>query len=334
MKCFIIMPFADEFDTVKEAIKTAVTNTNNDYFRADEYYKVGKISEQICFMIDESDVCICDITKNNPNVIWELGYAYSKNKKVILIAQDTKEIFFDIKIERTIIYDKNNIKNSLIQRLEVFLSSINRDIINQSIEEYFEKNHYKGYGNIIGSPHIDNTPFSYFNIRKFAKNHIFIAAQDHYFLTKNENRERYKNSILEFLVGNPDRKIDIMITDERERNKFSHKTWQYVTADRFIDDLYDAIKFYKDLFISYEKIESKKGILSIHKVLFIPITISFIDPEEENGFLIISPNAYEDEGMKRPFYAFSKRRNEEMFIEYWSPYKKKYEEIKKSNILE
>ncbi len=172
------------------------------------------------------------------------------------------------------------------------------------------------------------------SIKKFVKRHIFIAAQDHYFLTKNENREKYKNSILDFLIGNPERKVDIMITDERIKNRYSHKTWQYVTADRFITDLNDAIQFYQELIIYYDNIKGKKGTLSIHKVTFIPITISFIDPEEENGFLILSPNAYEDEGMKRPFYAFSKKRNEEMFIEYWSPYKKKYEEIKDSNILE
>ncbi len=163
MKCFVIMPFAKEFDLVKEAIKTGVTNTNNIFYRADEDYRSGKVTEQICKMIDECDICICDITKNNPNVIWELGYAYSKEKRIILLVQDTKEIFFNIKIERTIIYNLDNIKNTLIQHLEIFLTNIAIDISNQPIEEYFEKNKYNGYSKIIGSPHIDNTPFSYFS---------------------------------------------------------------------------------------------------------------------------------------------------------------------------
>lgn len=47
MKCFVIMPFSKQFDSVKTAIKTAVTNVGLKYVRADEYYKAGKITDQL-----------------------------------------------------------------------------------------------------------------------------------------------------------------------------------------------------------------------------------------------------------------------------------------------
>ena len=66
MKCFVIMPFSEQFDNVKIAIKEAVTNVGLDYFRADEYYKSGTITNQVINKIQNAQICIYDITGNNP----------------------------------------------------------------------------------------------------------------------------------------------------------------------------------------------------------------------------------------------------------------------------
>ena len=69
---------------------------------------------------------IADITPNNPNVYYEVGYADALNKPLILIA-DRKEGLkpFDVRAYRTIFYE-NSIggKNRIESDLKAYLKTI------------------------------------------------------------------------------------------------------------------------------------------------------------------------------------------------------------------
>jgi len=45
----------------------------------------------ICEMIDVKDIFICDLTYLNPNVLFELGYAIAKKKRVWIIRDSNIE---------------------------------------------------------------------------------------------------------------------------------------------------------------------------------------------------------------------------------------------------
>jgi len=174
MICFVIMPFTEEFDNIEKEIRRSVTNSGYEYLIAKEYYSSGKITEQIIQMIEKSDICICDLTNNNPNVIWELGYAYTKQKIIVLVAQSTDDLFFDIKIDRAIIYDKDKLSTSLTQKLDLFLSESKKRIKEKSIEDYYYSNPYKKYSQVIGANNLQDTPWDFFNLVKRAKTIFFL----------------------------------------------------------------------------------------------------------------------------------------------------------------
>ena len=54
--------------------------------------------------IIEADFVIADLTARNPNVFYELEIAHSVGKPVILLAQDTADVPFDIRDNRVITY--------------------------------------------------------------------------------------------------------------------------------------------------------------------------------------------------------------------------------------
>jgi hypothetical protein len=65
---------------------------------------------------------MADITGNNPNVFYEAGYAAGIGKEIVLISQK-QEIPFDLRTERQITYDPQDIY-SLVNQLGELLSAI------------------------------------------------------------------------------------------------------------------------------------------------------------------------------------------------------------------
>lgn len=94
-RAFIIMPMdsrtADEHTeniSVKNAIFLGAKEAGIIASRSDDIIDNNSqiIIQKVYQNIDDSQICIVDLTKNRPNCYLELGYARAKNKKVILIA--------------------------------------------------------------------------------------------------------------------------------------------------------------------------------------------------------------------------------------------------------
>jgi len=82
---FVIMPFAKKMNPVYVAIRDACGLVGVACKRSDEIVEVGKITEQLYEALQGADVIIADITRRNPNVMYELGWAHARNKPVILL---------------------------------------------------------------------------------------------------------------------------------------------------------------------------------------------------------------------------------------------------------
>lgn len=107
--CFVLMPFSEPFDIVyHEIIKPIVVSNGIEVLRADDIYGPGIIMEQIRSAIQQSRFCISDVTGRNPNVLYELGIAQTLGKPTILLVQDMKDVPFDLKTNRFILYDIKN----------------------------------------------------------------------------------------------------------------------------------------------------------------------------------------------------------------------------------
>ena len=112
-KCFIVMPFNEKRDYMyNNAIKKAL-NENGVYvfddrvYRLDESFRFGSIPKELQEKLYSADLIIADISEENLNVFYEIGYAYALNKLVLLL-RDSKtnvKVPFDIRSDRYIEYD-------------------------------------------------------------------------------------------------------------------------------------------------------------------------------------------------------------------------------------
>ena len=112
-KCFVISPIGSEGSKIRKdadevfkfIIQPAMHKFDITPFRSDHLDKPGKISEQVFQEIKDANLCIADLTGNNPNVFYELAIAQMLNKPVIIIIKKGQKIPFDVKDFRIIQYD-------------------------------------------------------------------------------------------------------------------------------------------------------------------------------------------------------------------------------------
>jgi len=106
---FMLSPFGDPFDGYfHKVLKPGLKEYGHKLVRADESYAPGVIIHSIFQSILDSDIVVADITRRNPNVFYELGIAHSYAKQVIIIAQSTDELPFDVQHMRCIDYDPSD----------------------------------------------------------------------------------------------------------------------------------------------------------------------------------------------------------------------------------
>ncbi len=151
------MPFDDAFnDTYKLGIKETAAQLDISAERVDEQIFQEGILERIYRQIDVSDLIIADMSGQNPNVFYEVGYAHAKEKLCILMTKNADDIPFDLKHHRHIVYGesisglkeslaaelvwaKNEIENVRSSKIQVKLKGISGNL---------EKNKYFAKGDV------------------------------------------------------------------------------------------------------------------------------------------------------------------------------------------
>lgn len=127
--CFVLMPFDKPFDDVyRLIIAPAVREAGLEVMRADQIFTPGSIMEQIRSAIQQSRLCIADLTGRNPNVLYELGIAQTLGKPSILMAQDINDVPFDVRQYRVIQYENQLLnvektQKTLLRTISVALGS-------------------------------------------------------------------------------------------------------------------------------------------------------------------------------------------------------------------
>jgi len=126
-ECFVVMQFTEEFNNLyQEVIKPTCEDYGYTVTRADDTYTNGLIIEDITRAIRESSLVIADITPDNPNVFYEVGFAHGIDKPTILLSdRERQKLPFDVSGFRTLFYD-NTIggKSEVEQRLKKHLENI------------------------------------------------------------------------------------------------------------------------------------------------------------------------------------------------------------------
>lgn len=114
------MPFKDKFqDVYKLGIKETAAQLGIIAERVDEQIYAEGILERIYRQIELADIIIADMSGQNANVFYEVGYAHAKSKLCILLTSNADDIPFDLKHHRHIVYGEsiNSLREKLLEEL-------------------------------------------------------------------------------------------------------------------------------------------------------------------------------------------------------------------------
>jgi hypothetical protein len=110
--CFFVTPIGHSnsperkrADNIKRYILNEVFAGKFKVIRADELPQPGSITHQVIKMLYDADLVVADLTGANPNVVYELAVRHSFNKISIHLIDKAEQIPFDLKDERTVVFD-------------------------------------------------------------------------------------------------------------------------------------------------------------------------------------------------------------------------------------
>lgn len=129
-KCFVIQPFDnDKFDKrFVDIFEPAIIKAGFDAYRIDKDLSVRIPIDEIEKGISESAFCFAEITSDNPNVWYELGYAFACNKDVVMVCSDERQskFPFDIQHRHVITYktsstsDFTTLEDTITRKIKAF----------------------------------------------------------------------------------------------------------------------------------------------------------------------------------------------------------------------
>jgi hypothetical protein len=127
-KCFVIQPFdKGVYDKrYRDVLKPALNSAGLEPYRVDEDPNASIPIEKIEEGIRASAAVLADITENNPNVWFEVGYAIAAGKEVVFICSDDRETPFPfdvqhrniIRYETESVSDFETLQKKLVPRLK------------------------------------------------------------------------------------------------------------------------------------------------------------------------------------------------------------------------
>lgn len=113
--CFVISPIGDEKSEERRHADMVLHRIIEPAFsdilpkckvvRADKYSSPGSIPDRIVRSINESDICIADLSFLNSNVFYELGICHALRKVVVHMAKYGTKLPFDNYQQYTIFFD-------------------------------------------------------------------------------------------------------------------------------------------------------------------------------------------------------------------------------------
>lgn len=105
-KVFVLMAFTAKLKRIyDDHIKKAVLQVKLDVGRADDFCSSEEIMKDVWSAIHAAHLVIADCTGRNPNVFYEIGIAHTLGKETILISQSLKDVPFDLRRLRVIVYE-------------------------------------------------------------------------------------------------------------------------------------------------------------------------------------------------------------------------------------
>lgn len=132
---FVVMQYGGKYDAlytslIKPIAAQALDAHGAEDFtvevsRVDERLDPGVITDDIERQISEAAVVVAEVTPDNPNVFYEVGYARALSKPVIFLARSGRDLPFDIMGNRCIFYGStDSARRRAEEKLKASLASV------------------------------------------------------------------------------------------------------------------------------------------------------------------------------------------------------------------
>ncbi|CAJ0689248.1 hypothetical protein LMG19089_00459 [Ralstonia edaphis] len=90
--CFVIQPFNELYNKRFDSLyKPAIEAAGMTAYRVDQDPSATVLVESIEANIKRAAVCLADISEDNPNVWYELGFAYAAGRPVVMACSDERQ---------------------------------------------------------------------------------------------------------------------------------------------------------------------------------------------------------------------------------------------------
>lgn len=225
--CFIVTPIGGDNTDIRRAAEGVIDAViiptlselgfNEDAIRvAHRMANAGSINKQLIRRILEDDLVVVNLTKLNPNVMYELAVRHAVRKPVIQICERNTSLPFDIIDERTIFYDNDmkggiELKEKFVIAVQEALKEKNPDNpIYRATEELniLKVNESKEEVNLSKYilDRLDSLESNIVNINRnntsssIRKNKNYVEAKITVFAKDNSTSEDITNYLLEILI--------------------------------------------------------------------------------------------------------------------------------------
>ncbi len=168
-ECFVIMPISDtdgypkgHFEEVySELICPAVIAAGFNPTRADKIAASNLIHVDVISRAINAELCICDLSSKNPNVMFEYGIRQAFDKPTVLIKDDKTDRIFDLSGMRDIVYNSDLRIRSIIQKQNEIKKAIEETIAQQGASgQIFSLVQLLSLSKAAQLPESNNTPES------------------------------------------------------------------------------------------------------------------------------------------------------------------------------
>ncbi len=171
---------------------------------------------------------------------------------------------------------------------------------------------------------IGKSKYDYWHLAKKANKQIILCGQNHYYLSIKKINE-FTESIKEL----QSKEVEVIMLMDDVRFIETSIAWLTVNAPNFNylknykafdkeklkqnEYFNQLIKATSNLYELQSKCPNFKVLTKPH----VPISMTFVDPEEHDGFIVIPQNFFNYKHINRPYFLVHKKWSKEVFDSYW-----------------
>lgn len=113
INALILAPLDTSYERVRDVVHRSLRKRSIQLITLDDLLKPGAVlANAVTDAIRTADLIVADVSRKNPNVLYELGFAHALRKPTLLLlsADEASEIPVDLAGYQMIIYDPKNLR--------------------------------------------------------------------------------------------------------------------------------------------------------------------------------------------------------------------------------